>query len=169
MGPDSIVYVREAGFMKFQKGQSILEFAFILPFFLFILYFVFYLCAYFSDYLYLSSIVRDSARSASVISIDDYRKTGYSDVYKSYSDAKLPLNFYEWSPNNRNDFDISYVQSSGNVQVKAWAKITENTSGSFFVHVVNNLGKLIGSDKDVTESFDLKITYEMRSENRLEQ
>lgn len=154
--------------MKFQKGQSILEFAFILPFFLFILYFVFYLCSYFADYLYLSSIVRDSARSASVISTEDYQKIGYSDVYKNYSDAKLPLNFYEWSPDNRNDFNVSYVKSSGNVQVKAWAKITENTSGSTFVHIVNGLGKLIGSDKDITESFDLKITYEMRSENKQE-
>lgn len=155
--------------MKFQKGQAIVEFAFILPFFLFVLYFVFYLCAYFADYLYLSSIVRDSARSASVISIQEYQENRYDNVYKAYKDAELPLNFYEWSPKNRNDFDISYVQASGNVQVKAWAKMTDNTGGALFVHIINNLGKLIGSDKNITESFDLKITYEMRSENIQEQ
>lgn len=151
--------------MKFQKGQSIVEFAFILPFFLFIFFSIIYLCGIFADYLYLSAIIRDSARMASVVSIEDYQKNGYDSVYKSFKDSRLPIDFYEWDPTNTNDFDISYVSESNNVQVKVWAKMNKDSGGTVFVDIVNNLGKLMGNDTDITDKFDLKITYEMYSEN----
>lgn len=151
--------------MNFQKGQSLVEFAFILPLFLFMFFSIIYLCGIFADYLYLSSIARDSARMASVVSPTEYQQNGYNSVYKKFNDASLPVDFYDWDPADTNDFNISYVTESNNVKVKIQAKMDENSDGVTFVKIVNNLGKLIGNDANVTDKFDLEITYEMYSEN----
>lgn len=152
--------------MKFQKGQSIVEFAFILPFFLFIFFSIIHLCGIFADYLYLSAIVRDSARMASVVSTEEYQRNGYNSVYQSFKDARLPVDFYDWNPADANDFDVSYVTKSNNVQVKVWAKMKKDSGGTTFVNIINNLGELMGNDTNITDRFDLKITYEMYSENK---
>lgn len=63
-----------------------------------------------------------------------------------------------------NQFSIKYVKESQNVEVNVLAKL--NSNGLGILDVVNNLGKIISNDNnDTMDKFDLKIKYEMRSEN----
>lgn len=150
--------------MKFQKSQAIVEFALILPLFLFIVFAIFYICSAFADYLYLSAIVRNSARAASVISTEEYKQQKYESVYTNFKDAELPIKSYDWNPTDSNQFSIKYVKESQNVEVNVLAKL--NSNGLGILDVVNNLGKIISNDNnDTMDKFDLKIKYEMRSEN----
>ena len=103
---------------------------------------------------------------ASVVSTEEYQKNGYNSVYQSFKDAHLPVDFYDWNPADANDFDVSYVTKSNNVQVKVWAKMKKDSGGTTFVTIINNLGELTGNDTNITDRFDLKITYEMYSENK---
>ena len=52
--------------MKGHKGQSVVEFALVLPLFLFIMFGVIYTGMMFHDYATLSNIARSSAREAAV-------------------------------------------------------------------------------------------------------
>jgi len=150
--------------MKFQKGQAIVEFALILPLFLFIVFAIFYVCSVFADYLYLSTIVRNTAREASVISTEEYKQHKYESVYTHFKDAELPVKSYDWNPSDSKQFSIKYVKESQNVEVNVSAKL--NSNGLEIFDVVNNLGKIISNDNsDTMDKFDLKIKYEMRSEN----
>ena len=52
---------------KFQKGQSIVEFALVLPLFFLLLWGFIYLGMFFADYLMLNDVARSCAREASLI------------------------------------------------------------------------------------------------------
>ncbi len=52
---------------KFQQGQSIVEFALVLPLFFFLLWGFIYFGMFFSDYLMLNDVARSCAREASLI------------------------------------------------------------------------------------------------------
>ncbi len=58
--------------MKKHKGQSVVEFALVLPLFLLIMFGVIYTGMLFHDYATLSNIARSSAREAAVCSGDNY-------------------------------------------------------------------------------------------------
>ena len=58
--------------MKKHKGQSVVEFALVLPLFLFIMFGVIYTGMLFHDYATLSNIARTSAREAAVTAKDEY-------------------------------------------------------------------------------------------------
>ena len=58
--------------MKKRKGQSVVEFALVLPLFLFILFGIIYSGMMFHDYAALSNIARASAREAAVSDTIDY-------------------------------------------------------------------------------------------------
>ena len=58
--------------MKKHKGQSVVEFALVLPLFLFIMFGVIYSGMLFHDYATLSNIARASAREAAVSDTSDY-------------------------------------------------------------------------------------------------
>ena len=58
--------------MKKHKGQSVVEFALVLPLFLFILFGIIYSVMMFHDYAALSNIARASAREAAVSDTSDY-------------------------------------------------------------------------------------------------
>ena len=58
--------------MKKHKGQSVVEFALVLPLFLFILFGIIYSGMMFHDYSALSNIARASAREAAVSDTIDY-------------------------------------------------------------------------------------------------
>ena len=66
--------------MKKHKGQSVVEFALVLPLFLFIMFGVIYTGMLFHDYATLSNIARTSAREAAVISGNE----GYSNIENHY-------------------------------------------------------------------------------------
>lgn len=59
--------------MKKQKGQAVLEFALVLPFFLMLCFGIMFAGLLFSDYLTLSNLARESARAASIQGDDYYR------------------------------------------------------------------------------------------------
>ena len=77
--------------MRFQKGQSVVEFALILPFFIFFLFGIIYFGMGFADYVALNDIARGSARAAS-ISTD---KAPYESIKDEYKKQPLPANLYE--------------------------------------------------------------------------
>ena len=68
--------------MKGHKGQSVVEFALVLPLFLFIMFGIIYTGMMFHDYSTLSNIARACTREAAVSATDNYTKietdyTGY--------------------------------------------------------------------------------------------
>lgn len=77
--------------MKRQRGQSMVEFAIIMPLFIFLFMAIVYTAMLFSDYLSLSNIARDSARQAAISSLSE------SEIQTKYQDASLNTNLYIWS------------------------------------------------------------------------
>ena len=78
--------------MKKHKGQSVVEFALVLPLFLFIMFGVIYTGMMFHDYATLSNIARATAREAAVSDTSDYTEI------KSYYTPQLGnlmTNFYK--------------------------------------------------------------------------
>ena len=71
-----------------QKGQSIIEFALVLPLFLLLVFGLFYIGMFFADYLTLSSIARSSAREAAVIQDINEINRFYPTVKAHYENIK---------------------------------------------------------------------------------
>ena len=70
--------------MKKSKGQSLIEFALILPLFLFLIFAIIYAGMLFHDYSALSSIARSAAREAAIVTV--VPSTGhYSDIETFYT------------------------------------------------------------------------------------
>lgn len=141
---------------NFCKAQAIVEFALVLPLMLLLLMGIIYSSMIFADYMSLSSIARSSAREAAVAN-DEYYANDYAKVRANYSDAELPLDFYDWSPNSTDDFSIAYDKENRNVIVTLKASL--NANGSSVAGVMQKLANMTNSN------FDLNITYTMYSEN----
>lgn len=78
--------------IKNERGQAIIEFALILPFFIFMLYAFVYLAMFFHDYLTLTDMTRDIARRQSVgISLDL--------IKRDYTGRVFLTDFYVFDPN----------------------------------------------------------------------
>ena len=138
--------------MEFQKGQSVVEFALVLPIFLVLFFGIFYVGMIFADYMTLSNVARSSAREASITDA-----AGYADNYKNirnkYSDVELPLDVLTL---NKDYLKITYDSKNQNVQVNITA--TLNTDGSSIAHTFYKLMGNIGPD------YSMNITYTMYSE-----
>jgi len=106
--------------MKRQHGQSIVEFAIVLPFFLLLLFGIFYSGMLFHDYSSLSNIARSAAREAAVTS-----GTNYSDIKTHYQNQKLLTSLYR-----RETFDIKKGKNDTN-ENEVYVKITMRLSISF--------------------------------------
>lgn len=65
--------------MKKQKGQSLVEFALVLPLFLFLVFAIIYAGMLFHDYTTLTGIARSAAREAAIV-----ERTNYSDIETFY-------------------------------------------------------------------------------------
>ena len=93
--------------MKKHKGQSVVEFALVLPLFLFIMFGVIYSGMMFHDYATLSNIARASAREAAVIS-----GSNFSDIKAYYTPqlSYLLTSFYKPAGSE----PISIVQTHDN-------------------------------------------------------
>lgn len=78
--------------IKKNRGQAIIEFAIILPLFIFMLCAFAYLAMFFHDYLTLTEMTRDIARRQAVgISIDT--------IKKNYTAQVFLTDFYVFDPN----------------------------------------------------------------------
>ena len=143
---------------RFQKGQSLVEFAFVLPLFLAILIAIWNFGMIFMDYQALNGIARSSAREASQITDDEYSSSGYASVYATYARESLPVTIYNWNPSNRSDFNLEYLDTSQNVMVTLRA--TPTRDGNLLFSVID---RLLGADR-VNNLFTLRIEYIMRSE-----
>jgi Flp pilus assembly protein TadG len=138
-----------------QKGQSIIEFALVLPLFLLLVFGLFYIGMFFADYLTLSSIARSSAREAAIIPSEDYYKDNYKKVRDKYKDEKLPMDIFDWRATSTEHFNIKYDKNSQNVQVIMKADF--NTQGSQLGNIVSQLAGGMNLAK-------IDITYSMYSE-----
>ena len=142
-----------------QKGQSIIEFALVLPLFLLLVFGLFYIGMFFADYLTLSSIARSSAREAAIITSDEYYQNNYQKIREKYKNEKLPMDIFDWQATSIDHFNINYDKDSHNVQVIMKADF--NTQGSQLGNIVNQLAggmNLVNID----------ITYSMYSEYKPE-
>lgn len=79
--------------MKRQNGQSIVEFAIVLPFFLLLLFGIFYSGMLFHDYSSLSNIARSAAREAAITS-----GINYNDIKTHYQNQELLTSLYRKEP-----------------------------------------------------------------------
>lgn len=86
--------------MKKHKGQSVVEFALVLPLFLFIMFGVIYIGMMFHDYITLSNIARTCAREAAVSSSPDY--TEMANYYKVnfLGEGELMTSIYKAADSN---------------------------------------------------------------------
>lgn len=148
--------------MRFQRGQSIVEFALVLPLFLLFTFSIIYFGCVFADYVTLGTIARSSARAAVVLQQEDAAKQqdDYQKIRDGFKDQKLPFDIYEWNPGDKHDFDIQYKNPTdsapnGNVEVTVNAEL--QGFGKTLVHIVNGL-------TDSNNTGNLNITYTMYSE-----
>jgi len=88
---------------KFQKGQSIVEFALVLPLFFLLLWGFIYLGMFFADYLMLNDVARSCAREASLISASTLTqgdgKVAADDLVKKYKkqcQERQNTTLYQW-------------------------------------------------------------------------
>ena len=148
-----------------QKGQSIVEFAVVLPFLLLIVLGIMYSGFIYSDYEAINDLARMAARDASVMTAESYNTKessnadaaiiGFSDLEEQYKAIRLPNNLYILR-----DVSIVYDATNQRVAVTVTAELNPD-SGSLSGAFSNFLGK--GSVLDT-----LTVTYQMHSENVLE-
>ncbi|MBQ7480184.1 MAG: pilus assembly protein [Selenomonadaceae bacterium] len=133
-----------------QKGQAIVEFAFVLPFFLFLVFGIIYFGFLFKDYMTLSNVARSSAREAAL-------GTDYDTVKDYYKDStQLSTGVYTWSGEG-DSFTIEKITNGedGNVSgsVKVTIKATLNTDFPAY-----------GLMRQVSFPSEYKIQYSMHDE-----
>lgn len=157
---------------ELQKGQSIVEFAIILPILILFVIGLMYFGLMFSNYVALNDIARDAARNAAMISDATYKESGYDTIRQAYEDAYnrssksvtidrffLPNTTYLWNPTSAEQFSIVYDRpddtNNGEVIVTLTANLDESngTVGKTFLSV-------IGTSTLRT----LRVTYHMYSE-----
>lgn len=127
---------------RFQKGQSIVEFALILPFFFFLLWGFIYFGMLFSDYLMLNDMARSYAREASLESSETvtHQKQGYyttefaeecakRQVTKLYTIDKDATSVTE-DEQNTNDIKVTIKE---NLNQDGWVSTLRNFLGDSVV------------------------------------
>ena len=99
-----------------QKGQSMVEFALVVPFFVFIFLMISYMGLLFLDYLTFSDVARSSAREAALGGTAQY-ETIRSKYISAYNNGDLAhTHLYEWGSFTIQDADSSEMADA--VQVK---------------------------------------------------
>ena len=100
--------------MRKQRGQAIVEFALVLPFFLMLCFGIIFAGLLFSDYLTLSNLARESARAASIQGNDHYDA-----IEQAGTNQKLLTNLY--SLNN------IMIEDGENSSVKVTLDVSRNS------------------------------------------
>jgi len=148
-----------------QRGQSMVEFAIVIPFFLIFIMGIAYFGAAISDYIALNNMARSCAREASLSGPSTYRQ-----LENKYLSQDLTAGLYEWGPQARSrdlaDINVKEDKSEatkgnhGNVVVKIYSKI--DTSQENAATIFNRLLiRWAGASRDV---LTLNVTYTMYSE-----
>lgn len=154
-----------------QKGQSIVEFAIILPLLVLFMIGLMYFGLMFSNYVALNDFARTAARNAAMISDATYKESGYATIRAAYeseyeSSSKtvpidqyfLPNTTYKWDPTNPDKFGIEYKRpdetNNGEVVVTLTADLNRDRGS-----VGNTFVSVIGSTVE-----HLTVTYHMYSE-----
>ena len=126
--------------MRSQKGQGLLEFAFVLPFLILIMFGLFYAGMLFSDYIELNNLARVAAREAAVVSTDDWDKdytkvrTKFTTAAKSSSDPKkfyLPNSLYIWDFSDKSKLNMTYNEDDQSVTVTLVADVNSADGGIY--------------------------------------
>ena len=119
--------------MKKHKGQSVVEFALMLPLFLFIMFGIIYTGMMFHDYTTLSNIARSSAREASVSGTGPESSGRYTEIESHYLDQfNLMTNFYKPVPVGGSLINVKQDESGF---IKSTIIMQLNISG-FFVDMI---------------------------------
>ncbi|MBP2632305.1 MAG: TadE family protein [Firmicutes bacterium] len=92
---------------KSQQGQSVIEFALVLPIFLFMFIGFAYTALLCHDYLTLTTIARDSARAATV-GVDE------ATIRSRYSTQTFLTDVYTWDASKPADFTITSATEDAN-------------------------------------------------------
>lgn len=147
-----------------QRGQSMLEFGIVIPFFLVFIMGIAYFGAAISDYIALNNIARSCAREASIGGPSTYGK-----LQNEYLKKDLTAGLYEWGPQAYSeglaDINVRKVKPEktgdhGNVVVTLKSRIdtSQENAAAIFKRL---LIRWTGASPKV---LDLDVTYTMYSE-----
>lgn len=147
-----------------QRGQSMVEFAIVIPFFLVFIMGIAYFGAAISDYIALNNMARSCAREASLGG-----PTTYKNLQNKYLEKDLTAGLYEWGPQayskgladiNVNEIPPEKTGDHGNVVVKIYSKIdmSQENAAAIFKRL---LIRWAGASPEV---LTLNVTYTMYSE-----
>lgn len=147
-----------------QRGQSMVEFAIVIPFFLVFIMGIAYFGAAISDYIALNNMARSCAREASLGG-----PTTYKNLQNKYLEKDLTAGLYEWGPQaySKGLADINVKEilpektgDHGNVVVKIYSKIdmSQENAAAIFKRL---LIRWAGASPEV---LTLNVTYTMYSE-----
>ena len=112
--------------MKKQKGQALVEFALIIPFFLLLIFGLIYSGMLFYDYSTLSNVARSAARERAITSTDTVSNTQIEDYYfnksKRVFSPQLVTGLYHpvadalkvTGPSNTNDIVVTITMELDN-------------------------------------------------------
>lgn len=148
-----------------QRGQSMVEFAIVIPFFLVFIMGIAYFGAAISDYIALNNMARSCAREASLGGPSTYGK-----LQNEYLKKDLTAGLYEWGPqayseglawiNVQPDTSEATAGNHGNVVVKIYSKIDPNKENAATIFK-RLLIRWAGASPEV---LTLNVTYTMYSE-----
>lgn len=147
-----------------QRGQSMLEFGIVVPFFFVFIMGIAYFGAAISDYIALNNIARSCAREASIGGPSTYGK-----LQNEYLKKDLTAGLYEWGPQAYSkglaSINVKPVRPEktgdhGNVVVKLHSEIdmSQKNAAAIFKRL---LIRWTGASPKV---LDLNVTYTMYSE-----
>lgn len=148
-----------------KKGQSIVEFAVVLPFLLLIVLGIMYAGFVYSDYEAINDLARSAARDASVMTAESFNRAvngadasqgtvGFSELEARYESITLPNNLYVLD-----SVDIVYEDANQRVVVTVTAKLNPDRgslSGAFSAYL---------GDASILDN--MTVVYRMHSENDL--
>lgn len=151
--------------MCWQKGQSIVEFAIVLPFLILIVLGIMYSGFIYSDYEAINDLARMAARDAAVMTAEEYNtavdatdagagRVGFSALEEQYEGFALPNNLYLLE-----NVGIEYEAANQRVVVTVTATMNPDTgslSGAF--------SNVLGADSVLRT---LTVQYRMHCENVL--
>ena len=148
-----------------QRGQSMVEFAIVIPFFLVFIMGIAYFGAAISDYIALNNMARSCAREASI-----QGPSHYDELEDKYLKQDLTAGLYEWGPQARSR-DLADIKvkpdplaaaagNHGNVVVKIYSKIDPNKENAATIFK-RLLIRWAGASPEV---LTLNVTYTMYSE-----
>lgn len=101
--------------MRKQKGQAVVEFALVLPFFFMLFWGIVYTGLLYKDYLTLSNFARESARTASI----QGTAACYHIMRNEIPAPDLSTSLYQWDVNKNSDFLIEAGDSVVTVTLRA--------------------------------------------------